>query len=208
MTEPDRDSGVKRGDTISENHLEKWFVLHAGEDEFLKIIPEWENKCDNIALYDQFPCGLFYVNKENPNRLFNHGAFDLWGIDGEGNICLFELKEEKNHSLGIISELFFYSCLIKDFKSIVKNSPMEKKFRGFDKFCEAKGDIKAYFLAPKLYSFIEDNMSAVLEKMNERNDGVTYDYIGFNQDKVVGGNVEAFIEKLREEWAVKSKEGH
>ena len=164
------------------------FHDHAGEDGFLKMVTSeeysWENKCDNIKLYDQFPCGLFYEDKNEQNRLFNRGAFDLWGVDNEGNICLFELKEEKNHSLGIISELFFYSCLIKDFKS---------------------------FLAPKLYSFIKDNLNAVLEKMNERNDGVIYDYIKFDQKKIVKPektDVEIFIKNLKEEWEKKNEKGH
>lgn len=208
MTEPERDSGAKGGDTISENHLEKWFVLHAGKDEFLKTITEWKNKCDNIELYDQFPCGMFYEKKSEANRLFNGGAFDLWGVNSEGNICLFELKEARNHSLGIISELFFYSCLIKDFKVIVEKSSMQKKFRGFDNFCAAKGDIKAYFLVPKLYPFMKENISAILEKMNERDDGVSYDCIEFDQEKIVKPNVKTFIENLKEDWKVKTGKGH
>lgn len=197
MTEPAQTSNIKGVKHVTENHLEKWFMLYSNDKEKGRLIPDFVKKCGNMKLYDQFPCGLFYKNKRN--RIFNKGAFDLWGIDAEGAICLFELKEKSNHSLGIISELFFYSCLIKDLKVIACNSKKVSDFRGYDIFKGANGGIKAFFLTPRLYSFMEekDNLENILNSMNKRNDGVVYDNIIFEQDKIVGFSEEKFIEELK-----------
>lgn len=58
----------------------------------------------------QLPVGV----KRNRRSFFTGGAsaVDLWGLEGD-TISIFELKY-KNKMVGIISELFLYTCIIRD----------------------------------------------------------------------------------------------
>ena len=102
ITQPEKESGIKRTKKISENHLEKWFVMNTQNNRISNTIPEF-SKLGNIALFDQFPCGLFYKEICESGRILNKGAFDLWGMNANGELCIFELKKEGNCGLGIIS---------------------------------------------------------------------------------------------------------
>lgn len=203
MTKPTQKGGAKETKNVSENHLEKWFMYYSATPMMKEKCPELVNsKSGNMKLYDQFPCGLFAGSPSEKNRIFNRGAFDLWGMDKENHICLYELKEYKNAGhLGIISELFFYSCLISDLKKVAEFLSDEEKskceFRGFQEFLRANNKITAYFLVPRFHSFIKENLSEILREMNQRNDNVQYDAIVFDQDKIVGEDTEAFLKELR-----------
>ncbi len=195
ITEPMRKGGVKGISKVSENHLEKWFAHCSATPVMEEKCPEFVRSCSgNIQLYDQFPCGLFVNSKSEKNRIFNSGAFDLWGLDTENNICLYELKEYRNAHLGIISELFFYSCLMSDFKKIAPDKGTE--YRGFAKFIQANDKVRAYFLVPRFHAFVEKNLSGILQAMNGRGDDVQYDAIRFKQEDIVGDDVKAFIDEV------------
>ena len=203
ITHPETDSDIKITKSITENHLEKWFVLNTNKGDITHVIPEF-SKVGSIVLYDQFPCGLFYETVNEKNRILNRGAFDLWGINDNEEICLFELKKKGNTGLGIISELFLYSCLIKDFKqfSISDNIGLEYK-RGFDSFLKAKSDrIHAYFLVPKIHPFIKKHLDKIIEAMNNNRDkGIIYGCVEFDQTSVLNGkDEEEFIKSLNLEW--------
>ncbi len=226
FSDPDRNSGIKDVSSIAENHLEKWFVIHTHND--YKATTILQNK---IKLFDQFPCGVLYGRTYNEavherNRIFNKGCFDLWGYN-EGkdikDIFLYELKEKENtNKLGIISELFFYSCLMQDFVCIAKQqgfkehiSRKRKFFRGLDEFAkhaEKADNVKAFFLVPGFHSFItgningknrrNENMNRLLEVMNKRNDNVQYGCLWFKQEDIVGVDELKFIKKLKQDWDV------
>ncbi len=221
FNDPSKDSEIKNGNEITENHLEKWFALHARKKDNKAV-----NILQNVSeLYDQFPCGLFYGDSYKEavhckNRIFNTGYFDLWGYKGGKEIYLFELKKNDNKKLGIISELFFYSCLMKDFLHIVNSTEFQNHIvqkrafhRGFEKFVEQakiSNSVKACFLVPDFHSFITENandtqkrdknMSALLKVMNTRKDNVQYECLWFNQDEIVGNNVAEFITALKNDW--------
>ena len=217
FNDPSKDSGIKDGTEITENHLEKWFVLN-----IRKKNTKVENLLQNVSeLHDQFPCGLFYGSSYDEavhckNRIFNTGYFDLWGHNNGKEVYLFELKKDGNNKLGIISELFFYSCLMKDFIHIVKTTEFQnhvdnKKtfYRGFKEFVEqAKNSdsVKAFFLVPDFHPFItgnnnaENNMKALLGVMNTRKDNVQFGRCWFNQGDIVGNDVAKFISILKSDW--------
>ena len=136
-----------------EGKLEKRFVNGDLNAELLKIT-------ESLRLDRQLKVGLFNETKEakkvsKSNAIFPHrpSAVDIWGISKNNELLLLELKKGKG-SVGIISELYFYSCVMqcvregqfqfKEFKTLNLN-----RIAGASK-------IKAYFLAPKLHRLIDD----------------------------------------------------
>lgn len=203
ITEPKSKSNLKSGIKVTENHLEKWFVL---ESRNVVNVNSELNSVRDITkvdkLYDQLPCGLFY-GKNGPSeqgRIFNTGYFDLWGINNNKDLCIFELKTVGNKKLGIISELFFYSCLAQDFQLIISHKYICNE-RGFNIFKSANKTIKAYFLAPEWHPFIDSNLNNIVKEMNKRNDGVIYEFIKFEYNKVVGNNSYDFINDIAKRWS-------
>ena len=196
---PDCKAGIKRGKSVTENHLEKWFALNGYKDEKSEL---------DLKLYDQLPCGVFFGKHASDchktTRIFNKGAIDLWGINRFTNqICIFELKEKSNMELGIISELFFYSCVIQDILEIGKGQ-RRSNYRGFQELWNENVNpdiIQAYFLVDSFHSFIENHLREVVEAMNKRSDGrVRYNYIKFDQDTIVSPDENGFIKKLIGDW--------
>lgn len=199
----------KSGERICENHLEKWFALRSID----KTLPlQIKEKSGDIRLYDQLPCSIFSGEPSSENRIFSSGYFDLWGIDGRNELCLFELKEKNNTRLGIISELFFYAMIMRDMVIANKHKVGEraKNYRGFKLFQEIKEDasIRAGFLVPALHPFLSegDTMKRVLDVLNSgsRAAGIEFDCIFFDQDAIVdsGNRVkrESFLKKLARDW--------
>ena len=176
---------IKEDMEVTENHLEKWFVLKSKEKKLPKSI---KTVFGDEELYDQLPCSMFYGEPSCAARIFNAGCFDLWGINSNRELSVFELKKADNDKLGIISELFFYSNLMKDMKIAAKNKyTIRKSYRGFKKFVECENDkkVNAYFLAPKLHSFFDKNRKGILDVLNEANDGITYSVIDFSYSDIV-----------------------
>ena len=62
-------------------------------------------------------------------------------------------------------------------------------------------DIQAYFFVDSFHSFIENHLREIIEAMNKRSDGrVKYNYIKFDQDKIVSPDEDGFIKKLIGDW--------
>jgi len=71
----------------------------------------------NLKLLDrQFPVGVFDGIPTKASAIFTGGksAIDLVGIGHDSSFWLFELKAEKNIKVGALSELFFYSMVVRD----------------------------------------------------------------------------------------------
>lgn len=64
----------------------------------------------------QFPVGLFADKVAKDKMIFTGGksAVDLVGIDPENTLWVFELKAKGNQPLGIVSELIFYTSMMRD----------------------------------------------------------------------------------------------
>lgn len=208
VTKPGKNkSGIRKTNELSENHLEKWFVMHSRtneqrENKFFDILKDAMQQDIHapIKLYDQFPCRLFVNTKKESNKIFSSGYIDLWGIGNEGELCIFELKKEGFEPLGIISELFFYAMLACDMRN-ANVSDKGASYRGFNKFMASDKEkpVKAYFLAPSLHKEIMENLESILYMLSSEKD-VIFDYIHFDQSQIVTKDTDRFLDKLRSDW--------
>jgi hypothetical protein len=92
---------------------------HSREAEIEKNLAESEwlkSEFHLVKTGRQFPVGLFTESVANKNKVFTGGksAIDLVGIDKNSELWVFELKAEGNQSLGILSELLFYTSMMAD----------------------------------------------------------------------------------------------
>jgi len=106
------------------------------------------------SFFRQLPVGLFKKEVFIPNAIFTHkkSAIDLISWDKD-NLFIYELKKPNNKSIGIISELFFYtrfmSAVIKKQFLLPKKSNLQ--------FSNIKS-IKSYMLVKK------DNIHPLIDK--------------------------------------------
>jgi hypothetical protein len=102
----------------------------------------------------QLPVGLFKGRVARGNEIFTRGksAIDLWGVNKENDLLIFELKAGNNARVGIISELFFYVCVMQE----LKNGRFKYEGSGSSSILEIAKTRKiiAYLLAPKLHCLI------------------------------------------------------
>lgn len=206
ITQPELPSDIKRDATsIKENHLEKWFVLNSIKKSLPDSLTQEFEKNDfifheNISrLYDQMPCRLFFEKKAEKNKIFSSGYFDLWGVDKDGCLSIFELKKSGNEPLGIVSELFFYAMIARDMREAGLKEKSKGK-RGINEFLATKNNelIRAYFLAPHLHVFLEKYH--VLDVLNVEGGNIKFGYIPFSQEEITGKDEKLFIKQLSKEW--------
>lgn len=116
----------------------------------------------------QWPVGLFDGRVDNSNRVFNGGksAIDLIGIRGT-ELVLVELKKDGNRKAGAISELLFYSSLMRDvlkghFKFAEQPQKRNCAMSGIDiMHCTS---ISGVLLAPAMHPLIGD--PAIVSALN------------------------------------------
>ena len=136
---------------------------------------------DTNVFFHQLPVGTFYGKKSRNTRLFTGGksAIDLWGIEGD-TLDIIELKVKNNKSLGVISELFFYVCLMRDFhiKKMANPYPVKwKDFRGFNMLRNTKiNKIKGIILTEQIHPQLE-NVFGELKKCSRRDNTISFDKI-------------------------------
>lgn len=122
-----------------------------------------------IEPYRQLPVGVFFGEESDKkvyayNSIFTRrkSAIDIWGFNDKNELLLFELKAGKNRKVGIVSELFFYSCVMQ----LVREGTF--KFKGYDstdlKRIAVTDKIKAFFLAPDYHPFIDKELINLLNK--------------------------------------------
>lgn len=151
---------------------------HVLEKAFMKI-PSLRN-CSNIQfeLFDQLPIGLFSGAVCKENKIFNTGYIDLWGKNQDDNsLNIFELKDQNNRKVGIISELFFYANIAFDLlhqRDNIKLNSDECEYRGYKEFISLRNsNVKAWFLVDKLHPSIEAHPDEILHILNE-NSPISY----------------------------------
>lgn len=133
------------------------------------------------GFYHQLPVGTFYGKKSRDTRLFTGGksAIDLWGIE-ENTLNIIELKVKNNKSLGVLSELFFYVCLMRDFhiKKIAQPSPHEgTDLRGFNILKNAKiSRINGIILTEQVHPQLKDTFEE-LKKCSQKDNSISFDKI-------------------------------
>jgi len=130
--------------------------------EFKYTFREWakdlKDKTNAAFLDRQLPVGVFKKKVKEDNSIFTRGksAIDIWGISKNNDLLLFELKADGNNKIGIITELYFYCCVMQrvqkgQFKYEKNDVP------NLDKIEKTK-KINAYFFAPELHPLIDKRL--------------------------------------------------
>jgi len=139
------------------------------------------NKSDARFIERQLPVGLFHDEVKKDNEIFTTGksAIDIWGISNQNDLLLFELKDAGNTSVGILTELLFYCCVMRNVKDgIFKyEDPVDRKIDAIKKTSR----IKACFLAPRLHPLLDEKLVQVLN--NAIAPQVEFDYLWFGKNE-------------------------
>lgn len=136
---------------------------------------EWKKQLMHYVkankLFNQLPVGVY--EGKRPIFTKQKSAIDIWGYNKTGELMIFELKAPGNTKIGIISELYFYVCVLKmvQYNKFMHNCTDENilNIRNTSK-------IKAYLLSPKLHTLIDKEILALL---NTAHPDVNYEYIEY-----------------------------
>jgi len=137
------------------------------ESLFVKEYPHLlTQKTGATYINQQLPVGVFKREIGRYHRFFTgqKSAIDLWGVDEHGEtLHIFELKYN-NKGVGIISELFFYLCVMAEVfqkvppKICYPPSTQKNKYRGFEHLKEKRfPNIHGYFLTNVLHSLVDQD---------------------------------------------------
>lgn len=127
--------------------------------------------CNLLFLDRQLPVGVFKDRVRNGTQVFTSGksAIDLWGITKDNKLSIFELKNIRNKKAGIISEILFYSFVIRDLQINLINIPDETTDKLMLDAIKTKG-ILSYILVPEIHPLIDDELLSILNKALLSND--------------------------------------
>lgn len=155
-----------------ESQAERWLVGHPNylNDQLGTKIEQF---------FHQLPVGLFQDEVSSKTRVFPGAAaaIDIWGLDGNA-FHFVELKIGGNKSLGVLSELFFYGCFMRDvlckWEFYTKVANKLNTFRGFDRLQKANiNEVVAHIftesLHPELHSAFEEIKYCSLENLKFEN---------------------------------------
>ncbi|SRR5690554_209894 len=169
----------KRDDKVSPNpeaELEDRFVNKDLREPLMNI-------SNATSLYRQLPVGVFENRVSKDALIFTGGksAIDIWGFNKENELLVFELKADRNEKVGIISELYFYVCVLQMVRTqVFTHKNCLDKNKHLLKIAATK-KIKAYFLSPALHPLVDKK---ILELLNEVvPDEISYHYIQFDKEK-------------------------
>jgi len=93
-------------------------------------------RADCSSFFRQLPVGLYHEKIVSANAVFSSGSADLWGLEGPV-FHLIELKTGNNKSIGVLSELYFYACFIRDM--FINNMAVKTNsdYRGYNELLNA-----------------------------------------------------------------------
>jgi hypothetical protein len=92
------------------------------------------------------------------------------------------LKADSNEKVGIISELYFYVCVLQMVqKQIFKHENCLGENKHLLEIPTTK-KIKAYFLAPTLHPLIDKEILILLNKEEDVPKEISFHYIKFNKE--------------------------
>ena len=149
--------------------------------EYQFSLGDWKDALKSATNADylnrQLPVGVFSKPVSNKTRILpkNKSAIDIWGIGKANELLLFELKAEGNNKVGIITELYFYSCVMN---RVQKGQFTYEKYDilNLDRITKTK-KIKAYFFAPALHPLIDKALVDYLN--NGTTPDVEFHYLRF-----------------------------
>ena len=135
----------------------------------LEISPAFRAELGLDRVMRQWPVGLFNENVSRDNRVFSGGksAIDLMGIRGR-TLVLVELKKRGNDKVGALSELIFYSSVMRDALKGVFEFEGGSRARSAgitrDHLADCS-DISAALLAPSIHPLLRDQ--AIITRLNQ-----------------------------------------
>ena len=189
------DNEAQKDITIISSEISDWVVNYPDSEsqkEATKQEATLERKIISLlpGFHDhQLPVGMFYKTKSKKTERTPGGnaQIDLWSLDG-GELCLYELKIDKNNPAGIISELMFYTNVMQDLVSgTIKYAFGADKvsLRNFDKLytaiCSKQiSKVSGVFLTNDLHSILQINLQKLFDILNENTRNIHYEKIGFN----------------------------
>lgn len=151
-----------------------------------QLVKLWSNP--HSVTDEQLPVGIFkcgVVSKENAVTPRGASQIDLWQLY-DNIMHIYELKVNGNESIGIISELIFYVCTIRNIVDGLINYPdlsKEKDFRHFKEFAKAVNNheidkVIGYFTAAKFHPLIESHLlkENIKRILNHNILGVQFEY--------------------------------
>lgn len=168
----------KRGDKVSPNSeaiLEDRFVNRDLREPLINI-------SNAVSVYRQLPVGVFENKVSKSASIFTGGksAIDIWGFNKSNELLVFELKADSNEKVGIISELYFYVCVLQMVrKQIFKHENCLNENKHILEIPETK-KIRAYFLSPTLHPLVDKEILKLLNEVSP--DEIIYHYIQFNKE--------------------------
>ncbi len=148
----------------SESKLEEFIMSH------IPTATRFRNIFQLHILDNQLPVGVFseYVSKTTKVFTGAKSAIDIWGINGQNEFCLFELKKDDNKMVGALTEMFFYSALIQnviDGELLLLEGMPEA-----DEISQCDG-VNCFLLAPNTHHLIDNEVFQVL---NQNELGISY----------------------------------
>lgn len=189
-SEYNRDKGI-------EHIIEKDFSRKdRSQSAFIEKLRAQKILIKSECVFDQLPNGLFEIPVLEKNRKFPTGYFDLWGVDDENNLCIFELKKPQgNDHIGVVSELFFYAWFAYEYygANINKTKKSKEKYaRGYEQLVErseklqsGKNPVKAYFLVKQFRSGLDEKINDILtllnSALNKQGVAITFEVIRYDE---------------------------
>jgi hypothetical protein len=140
------------------------------------------NISNAVSVYRQLPVGVFGNKVSKNDAIFTGGksAIDIWGFNKSNELLVFELKAARNEKVGIISELYFYVCVLQMVrKQIFKLENVLDENKHLLKIPTTKM-INAYFLSPTLHPLIDKEIVELVNAVNPEE--ITYHFISFNEE--------------------------
>lgn len=167
---PCDESKKSNKDKILESDMEEFFVTH-------KDITNKKLGINAEEYFAQLPVGLFEEVKSKDSRIFTGGRsnLDFWALTDD-TLNIIELKAGlDNYGLGVLSELFFYTCIMRD-RHINKLAEESNRtdVRGFNKILNTKIKlIKAFILVEKKHKNLEISYEE-LKKVSEKDNKIKF----------------------------------
>ena len=150
-----------------------------------KLVELWAK--DHPITDEQLPVGLFRngkISEENTWTPRGASQIDLWQLDND-TMRIYELKVKGNEAIGIISELMFYVCTIKNIvNGLIKYPDVSKvkSYRHFKDFANAVANkeikhVIGYFTAPRLHPLLESPMlkDTIFEILNDNSFDIRFE---------------------------------
>ena len=171
--------GIDRPEVMNERSLEKWFSCDPGRGVLLSSL-QWPE--DEASLTRQVPVGLFDGVPSDDNTVLSgkKAAVDL-GAKYSKEVALFELKAPGNCKVGSLSEILFYSHVIRDLQ--LKNFGYHKTKiveKGLD-FSDAES-VRSFILADRLHPLLRNTglFRVLNEAFSNRNE--SFGFIQYFED--------------------------